>query len=880
MNTPLTPVFHMNHQGLSTDQSSQPSVASCNTEIGDLTESAQPKQLILSVAWWGGKLGAAYYDIVSHELHVIPDIVENVSDTSVFRGLFFQLEPQTLIVKQNLDEKRMANIYQSLQKNVEVEGDVSLSNGTQFDAVKTVASIKFSVNERTSCHLYIVPSSYFNAEAATRRLRALRLGIAPDDMTEMERWIHLKSLFPFDYPAMLQATGALLKMLEQWRRGQDVDRLNEMNLDDKSMKIFSIRTCRVDDLLWMDQSAFLSLKIFSQESHPSAFKKGHSQSAKEGLSLFGVASKCYSTPGSMCLKELFKRPTCNVETLNERYTVIRYCMDASNVEVVRSFIGILKNITDIKVSLSNIATMRGTFNDWKKLQMTAKNLIALSDKCKILPQHIRLFYNLAESERSSKWYHVVNVIHRLINFQESKRAGRCVVNSGVDEDLDRLKREHSNMQRIYTETVNLEMENLPPFIEQGVIEFFPHVGHCLCLRSWLQKDPNRNLTTAENDVNIPGLELKFFTKENVYFKSRRCYELDETFGDFAATIVAHEMSVMLSGSKVVVEHYGALTEGIELAAYLDALLSLSVLSSEFEMVQPELVENVNPCVHIENGRHILLQLVAERFNPNSTYLGGCDEGAKRINIISGPNSSGKSIFLKQTALIVYLAQIGCFVPAQRALITPLKHIFVVSHSPETVVTSLSHFGVELSMMSMASRMATSHSLVILDEFGIGSSHVDGSAMFISCMEHWMKQNDKSPLLLVATHLHNAVEYLSRHTWVLQNTRFLSMGYFLDEEQLVFLYQLIEDMCTNSFPLSVAYASGLPNFVIKRAQEMLKAVDSVGNMTPNNLIWNDAKCSTLRRISESFFATDPWNVDDLKQFTRRNILGCWSSVPNN
>jgi hypothetical protein len=71
-------------------------------------------------------------------------------------------------------------------------------------------------------------------------------------------------------------------MLEQWRRGQDVDRLNEMNLDDKSMKIFSIRTCRVDDLLWMDQSAFLSLKIFSQESHPSAFKKGHSQSAKEG----------------------------------------------------------------------------------------------------------------------------------------------------------------------------------------------------------------------------------------------------------------------------------------------------------------------------------------------------------------------------------------------------------------------------------------------------------------------------------------------------------------------------------------------------------------------------------------------------------------------
>lgn len=71
--------------------------------------------------------------------------------------------------------------------------------------------------------------------------------------------------------------------------------------------------------------------------------------------------------------------------------------------------------------------------------------------------------------------------------------------------IDLVKREHSNMQHIYTETVNLEMEELPPFIEQGVIEFFPHVGHCLCLRSWFQND---NPMTAETDVYIPGLELK------------------------------------------------------------------------------------------------------------------------------------------------------------------------------------------------------------------------------------------------------------------------------------------------------------------------------------------------------------------------------------
>ncbi len=121
-------------------------------------------------------------------------------------------------------------------------------------------------------------------------------------------------------------------------------------------------------------------------------------------------------------------------------------------------------------------------------------------------------------------------------------------------------------------------------------------------------------------------------------------------------------------------------------------------------------------------------------------------------------------------------------------------------------------------MSVATREATSDSLIILDEFGIGSSHVDGSALFISCMEHWMKLGDRSPLILVATHMHSAVEYLSRSAFI-HNTRFTSMRYILDDEKLVFLYQLVDDTCANSFPLSVAYAAGLPDFAINRSQEV-------------------------------------------------------------
>lgn len=121
-------------------------------------------------------------------------------------------------------------------------------------------------------------------------------------------------------------------------------------------------------------------------------------------------------------------------------------------------------------------------------------------------------------------------------------------------------------------------------------------------------------------------------------------------------------------------------------------------------------------------------------------------------------------------------------------------------------------------MSVALREATNRSLVVIDEFGIGSSYTDGTAIFISCMESWINLNDMSPLLLVATHLHNAVSYFSRHC-LAHTIQFSSMGYYLDKEQLVFLYHLLNEKCTKSFPLSVASAAGLPDFVFNRAQEV-------------------------------------------------------------
>ena len=122
-------------------------------------------------------------------------------------------------------------------------------------------------------------------------------------------------------------------------------------------------------------------------------------------------------------------------------------------------------------------------------------------------------------------------------------------------------------------------------------------------------------------------------------------------------------------------------------------------------------------------------------------------------------------------------------------------------------------------MSAILKKATSSSLLIMDEFGQGTSHVDGTALYISCMQHWIEKGSGSPLILTATHLHCAASYLSKNSASF-NTRFMSMGYTCDKNELIFLYQPVANLCGNSFPFTVAQGVGVPKFVISRGKEVL------------------------------------------------------------
>lgn len=135
---------------------------------------------------------------------------------------------------------------------------------------------------------------------------------------------------------------------------------------------------------------------------------------------------------------MFLRPTRDIGELRRRYSVIRFCLETRNVETVNGLITSLRHVTNVQATLSNLSVGQGSASDWKKLLTTAQHLMALSEMAAPLPQDIALFGQLSQlSREASRLYTITSTIHRIVNFDESKRSGRCVVNYGIDQQLDK-----------------------------------------------------------------------------------------------------------------------------------------------------------------------------------------------------------------------------------------------------------------------------------------------------------------------------------------------------------------------------------------------------------------------------------------------------------
>jgi DNA mismatch repair protein MutS len=287
-------------------------------------------------------------------------------------------------------------------------------------------------------------------------------------------------------------------------------------------------------------------------------------------------------------------------------------------------------------------------------------------------------------------------------------------------------------------------------------------------------------------------------------------------------------------------------------AYLDTVASLAEVAEDFNYARPAVVDSTQ--LIIRDGRHPVLERAFEDegFVANDTELGG--EDAPQVAVITGPNMSGKSTYLRQTALIVLMAQVGSFVPAREATIGLCDRIFTRIGLYDRIGSGESTFMTEMVETAQILHHATPRSLILLDELGRGTSTYDGLAVARSVLEYLHNHPQIQSKTLFATHYHELTELAA----TLPRLKNLHVEIAEEGSELVFLYKIREGSALKSYGVYAARLAGLPRPVVRRAETLLKEyeAETEGGRTPLRYNNSTPHSSRLAELTRAILDTDP------------------------
>jgi DNA mismatch repair protein MutS len=253
-------------------------------------------------------------------------------------------------------------------------------------------------------------------------------------------------------------------------------------------------------------------------------------------------------------------------------------------------------------------------------------------------------------------------------------------------------------------------------------------------------------------------------------------------------------------------------------AGLDVFVSLALVADQNNYCRPKI--NENGIIDIKGGRHPVVEKMInnDMFIDNDTYL---DNGNHRISIITGPNMAGKSTYMRQTALIVLMAQLGSYVPAASAKIGIVDRIFTRVGASDDLASGQSTFMVEMNEVANILRNATSNSLLILDEIGRGTSTYDGLSIAWAVVEHISNPKLLGAKTLFATHYHELTELEGK----LNNVNNYCVAVKEKGDDIVFLRKIVKGGADKSYGIQVAKLAGVPDSVIARAKEIVEELSA-------------------------------------------------------
>lgn len=545
----------------------------------------------------------------------------------------------------------------------------------------------------------------------------------------------------------------------------------------------------------LDRSTMINLELFSTIRDSDT--KG---------SLLSVLDETQTAMGGRLLKEWLKNPLVEKEKILYRHDAVEELFDLQKQENTRNT---LAEITDIERVLSRLSVGIGNARDLINLKNSlekikeAKNLINTYDS---------FLFKRLNKDISNDLDKIINIIQTNIADEPpiELREGK-LIKPKVNKDLDKLRQIIDKSQDFIQ---NLEKEEKKKtgisslkIRYNQVFGFYIEISKTnvhLAPKHYMRKQ------TLVNGERFITDDLKHH-EEIILTAQEKANELEYTLFQN----ILQEILLFTSSTQ----------NAAEAIATLDCLATFAHISQKYNYIRPKLLYSGE--IRITQGRHPVVESLImneTQFVPNDVCL---DNISQSLLIITGPNMAGKSVFIRQVALIALLNQIGCFVPAKSAKLSLVDRIFVRSGASDMITSGLSTFMVEMVETAHILHNATSKSLIIMDEIGRGTSTYDGISIAWAVAEYLTTRFKPSPKTLFATHYHELQELEHTYPKAIKNFHMAVAG---NSTEPIFLHTLLPGGASHSFGVAVAKLAGIPEEVVGKATEMLHNLEQRNNQS--------------------------------------------------
>lgn len=561
---------------------------------------------------------------------------------------------------------------------------------------------------------------------------------------------------------------------------------------EKLKHISSISRIDGDDYVWLDRFSIRNLELFHS----------FNENAK---TLVGVIDKTISPMGARLLRRWISLPLKDIRRINSRLNAVEYFL--KNKDICEKIIEKIYEIGDIERIISRASAGKIVPREALQLATALSAIQPIKDLCENTgePNIVKTGeqLNVCDSIR-------IKIKNRIRPDAPNQLAKGGVIADGVNAELDELRNIIRNGKKYLLEIQEREIERTG--ITSLKIGFNNVFGYYIEVRNahkdkvpsdWIRK---QTLTEAERYITD---ELKHYEEKILGGEEKMIVIEQQIFDDLIADILEFVVPVQLNAS---------------LIAKLDCLLAFATLAAKSNYCKPEI--NDGDEIDIKQGRHAVIETMmqAGTYVANDVFLDSKDQ---QIIIITGPNMSGKSAILRQTALIVLLAQTGCFVPAQSAKIGIVDKIFTRVGASDNISQGESTFMVEMLESASILNNLSSRSLVLLDEVGRGTSTYDGISIAWAMVEYIHEHPAAKAKTLFATHYHELNEMEKSFA------RIKNYNIAVKEinNKVIFLRKFVKGGTEHSFGIHVAEMSGMPKSVVARAEEILKELEKTNKKNP-------------------------------------------------